>query len=110
MAGYVAENILDGSMIPFYVEDLESIPEDAVKLDVRTPGEYADGTIPGFINIPVDELRGRLEELDPEKEIWITCQIGLRGYIAQRILEGRGYHTRNLAGGYRRYRATVSDC
>lgn len=110
MAGYVAENILDGSMIPFYVEDLDSIPADAQRIDVRTPEEYANGTIPGFINIPVDELRDRLEEIDQEKEIYLTCQIGLRGYIAQRILEGRGYKTKNLAGGYRRYKATISDC
>lgn len=110
MAGYVAENILEGKMVPFYVEDLDAIPAEAMKIDVRTAEEYASGTIPGFINIPVDELRERLEELDPEKEIWLTCQIGLRGYIAQRILEGRGYHTHNLAGGYRRYLATVSDC
>lgn len=109
MAGYVAENILDGRMIPYYVEDLPSIPADALRVDVRTAEEYANGTLPGFVNIPVDELRDRLEEIDPAKEIYLTCQIGLRGYIAQRILEGRGYKTKNLSGGYRRYLATVSD-
>ncbi len=109
MAGYVAENILDGSMIPYYVEDIDAIPADAVKLDVRTLGEYANGSIPGFINIPVDELRSRLEELDKSKEIYITCQIGLRGYIAQRILMGNGYRTKNLSGGYRRYLLTMND-
>lgn len=109
MAGYVAENILDGKMIPYYVEDLSSIPADALRVDVRTAEEYANGTLPGFVNIPVDELRDRLEEIDPAKEIYLTCQIGLRGYIAQRILEGRGYKTKNLSGGYRRYLATVSD-
>lgn len=109
MAGYVAENILDGKMVPYYVEDLSSIPADALCIDVRTAEEYAGGSIPGFINIPVDELRDRLEEIDPGKEIYLTCQIGLRGYIAQCILEGRGYRAKNLAGGYRRYKATISD-
>lgn len=109
MAGYVAENILDGSMMPYYVEDLTNIPKDALCIDVRTPEEYAQGSIPGFINIPVDQLRDRMDELDSSKEIYITCQIGLRGYIAQRILEGRGFKTKNLAGGYRRYKETVTD-
>jgi len=110
MAGYVAENILDGAMVPFYVEDLDAIPKDAMRVDVRTPGEYNRGHIPGFINIPVDDLRSRIGELDPEKEIYVTCQVGLRGYIAQRILTGRGFRSKNLAGGYRRYKATISDC
>lgn len=110
MAGYVAGNILEGKMIPYYVEDIDRIPKNAVCIDVRTEEEYQAGTIPGFTNIPVDALRERLEELDPGKEIYLTCQIGLRGYIAQRILEGHGYKTHNLAGGYRRYQATISDC
>lgn len=110
MAGYTAENILNGTMIPWYTEELDAIPADAQRIDVRTAEEYANGTIPGFINIPVDELRDRLEEIDPEREVYLTCQIGLRGYIAQRILEGRGYRTHNLSGGYRRYLATISDC
>ena len=97
-------------MIPYYVEDIDRIPKNAVCIDVRTEEEYQAGTIPGFTNIPVDALRERLEELDPGKEIYLTCQIGLRGYIAQRILEGHGYKTHNLAGGYRRYQATISDC
>lgn len=109
MAGYVAGNILDGSMEPYYVEDLKLLPQDALYIDVRTREEYEEGTIPGYINIPLDDLRDRIEELDPQKEIYVTCQIGLRGYIAQRILSGRGYKAKNLAGGYRRYKATVSD-
>ena len=109
MAGYVAGNILGGSMEPYYVEDLKLLPQDALYIDVRTREEYEEGTIPGYINIPLDDLRDRIEELDPQKEIYVTCQIGLRGYIAQRILSGRGYKAKNLAGGYRRYKATVSD-
>ena len=110
MAGYVAGNILDQKMIPFYVEDLPNIPKDAVCIDVRTSEEYRGGSIPGFINIPLDELRDRLDELDREKEIYLTCQVGLRGYIAQRILNGRGYRTKNLSGGYRQYQASILDC
>lgn len=103
MAGYVAENILRGMMKPFYVEDISKLKEDAVFLDVRTPEEYAAGAIPGTRNIPLDELREHLSELNREKTIYITCQIGLRGYLAQRILEQHGFHTFNLSGGYRFY-------
>lgn len=109
MAGYVIGNVLEGRMKPFYVEELEQIPEDAVKLDVRTPEECADGMIPGFINIPVDSLRERMGELDLSKEIYITCQIGLRGYLAQRILEQNGAHTHNLSGGYRFFEMMDKD-
>lgn len=109
MAGYVAENILNGSMVPYYTEDIPSIPGDAVKLDVRTENEFAGGSIPGYINIPLDELRTRLAELDKEREIYITCQVGLRGYIAECILAGNGYKCKNLSGGYRRYRAVICD-
>ena len=109
MSGYVAENILDKSMIPYYVEDLDLIPKDALKIDVRTKEEYQKGSLPGYINIPLDELRDRINEIDIKKEIYVTCQIGLRGYLAQRILMGRGYKVYNLAGGYRRYQEVFLD-
>lgn len=109
MAGYVIGNIMDGLMRPFYLEDLDQIPEDAIRLDVRTEGEYAGGTIPGFINIPLDSLRDRMGELDLSKDIYITCQIGLRGYIAQRILDQAGARTWNMSGGYRFYEMKVRD-
>ncbi len=110
MAGYVAENILVGKMRPFYLEQLDTIPADAIRLDVRTPGEYARGAMDGFINIPLDSLRERLGELDLQKPIYITCQIGLRGYLAQRILAQHGAaNTWNLVGGYRMYAAQVAD-
>ena len=76
---------------------------------MRTEGEYAKGTIPGFINIPLDSLRGRLGELDLTKKIYITCQIGLRGYLAQWILAQHGADTENLAGGYRLYEMMEKD-
>lgn len=109
MAGYVIENMMEGLMKPFYLEDLEKIPEDAQKVDVRTEAEYANGAIPGFKNIPLDSLRERLEELDLTKKIYITCQIGLRGYLAQRILAQHGAETFNLAGGYRLYEMAETD-
>ncbi len=65
--------------------------------------EYAAGTIPGFVNIPLDSLRDRLDEIPKDKTIYVTCQIGLRGYIAARILMQKGYTVRNLSGGYRLY-------
>ena len=78
-------------------------------MDVRTEAEYANGAIPGFKNIPLDSLRERLEELDLTKKIYITCQIGLRGYLAQRILAQHGAETFNLAGGYRLYEMAETD-
>ena len=109
MAGYVAGNVVEGRMIPFYVEDLANLPENAFLLDVRTPGEFAHGTIPGAVNIPVDVLRQRLSEVPKDKEIHIFCAVGLRGYIAQCILRQNGYETKNLSGGYRLYAAAKND-
>lgn len=109
MAGYVIGNMMEGKMKPFYVEELEQLDEQAIRLDVRREDEYADGAIPGFINIPLDDLRERMGELDLRKEIYITCQIGQRGYIAQRILEQNGAKTKNLSGGYRLYEMLSKD-
>ncbi|NBH70676.1 CoA-disulfide reductase [Clostridiaceae bacterium] len=109
MAGYVIGNVLEGVMRPFYIEDLDKIPEDAIRLDVRTDEEVAGGMIPGFIHIPLDSLRERMGELDLAKDIYITCQIGLRGYLAQRILDQAGARTWNLSGGYRFYDMMVKD-
>lgn len=109
MAGYVIGNVMEGLMKPFYVEDLDQIPQEAICLDVRTDEEVAGGMIPGFIHIPLDSLRDRMNELDLKKEIYITCQIGLRGYLAQRILEQAGAKTWNLSGGYRFYEMMKND-
>ncbi|MBQ0026929.1 MAG: hypothetical protein KBS79_06145, partial [Lachnospiraceae bacterium] len=77
-------------------------PDKSVLLDVRTKGEYEKGNLPGSINIPVDELRDRFSEIPKDKEIWIYCQVGLRGYIGQRILMQSGFDTvYNVSGGYR---------
>ena len=91
------------------MEDLDKIPAEAIRLDVRTPEECAGGMMPGFINIPLDNLRERLGELDLSKDIYITCQIGLRGYLAQRILAQNGADTWNISGGYRFYDMMAKD-
>ncbi len=109
MAGYVVSNVIEGRMRPYPMEDLDQIPENAIRLDVRTPEECADGMMPGFINIPLDELRNRVNELDLSKDIYITCQIGLRGYLAQRILMQKGASTCNISGGYRFYDMMAKD-
>ncbi|MDP4153688.1 MAG: FAD-dependent oxidoreductase, partial [Bacillota bacterium] len=109
MAGFVAGNILEGMMKPFYPEDIDKIDKNGVLVDVRTPGEFSSGHIPGAVNIPVDNLRENLNSLDKSKNIYLYCRIAQRGYIAQRILEQDGYNTKNLAGGYLFYDAMVED-
>ncbi len=103
MAGYTAENILNGKVNVFHWHDEKSLPRDGsvTLLDTRTPMEYENGHIDGFINIEVDELRNNLSRLPKTKPVYITCQIGLRGYIAARILSQNGYDVYNLSGGYR---------
>ncbi|MFD2673683.1 FAD-dependent oxidoreductase [Marinicrinis sediminis] len=105
MAGYAAENIRTGKTRVFAVEDLSTRDEQSVLLDVRTKKEFEQGHIPGSVHIPVDELRDRINELPTETEIWVYCQVGIRGYTASRILEQHGYETRNLTGGYKSYAA-----
>lgn len=108
MAGFVADNILKKRVETILWSDVASLPADAVKIDVRTPAEYELGTIPGFVNIPVDELRGRLAELPKDRLIVVTCAIGLRGYLAYRILKQHGFtHVKNLSGGYKTWSAAT---
>lgn len=108
MAGYTAENILTGKTAVFVPAELaERQPDHTILVDVRTTIEHASGNIPGSANIPIDELRSRLHELDPAKEIWVYCQVGLRGYTASRILQQHGFRVRNLTGGYKTYQAAA---
>ena len=100
MLGFIASNVLDGLMDVTCPEDVKE--EDFV-LDVRTPQEYAAGHIAGSVNIPLDELRERLGELPKDTTITVTCAVGLRGYIAARILAGHGFKALDLTGGYRMY-------
>lgn len=109
IAGYVAENIILGKMVPIYWHEIEKLDENkTIFLDVRTKIENELGTLSGAINIPVDELRERLDEIPKDKEIITFCQVGLRGYIAARILTQHGFkNVRNLAGGYKVYKVAV---
>jgi rhodanese-related sulfurtransferase len=105
-AGFVAANVLRGDVSLCHVEDCDAPAEGQALLDVRTPDEVEAGTIPGAITVPVDELRDRLDELPRDKELLVFCQVGLRGYIACRILSQNGFQCRNLTGGYKTYLAT----
>ena len=111
MAGYVIGNVLDGLVKQFHWDEVDSLPRDGsvTLLDVRTPEEFAQGHIDGAVNIPVDELRQRLGELDPAKTVYVNCHSGLRSYIACRVLAGRGFDCRNLSGGWRYYSQVACD-
>ncbi len=104
MAGYTAENVLTGKAGIFHWHDVRDIDrEDSIILDVRTQYEFANGSIHGAVNIPVDSLRRKIDTLDKTKKIFVYCQVGLRGYIACRILSQKGFECLNLSGGYRLY-------
>ena len=111
MAGYMIENVCDGVLKQWHIEDADSIVsrKDVTLLDVRTPEEFKMGHIEGFLNIPVDELREGLSKLDKGKPVYVICQSGLRSYIASRILAGNGYEAYNFSGGYRFYAAVKGD-
>lgn len=110
ISGYVASNILNGKMNPLYWREMLEVDTNKVALiDVRTVKEYASGTIPGAINIPVDDLRDRLSELPTDRPIWLFCGVGLRGYLASNILKVRGYkEVRNLIGGITTYNSATA--
>lgn len=109
MAGYMIENIKNGIVKQWYYEDVLPRDGSVTLLDTRTPMEYSRGHAEGFINIPVDELRERIGELDKNKPVYIMCQSGLRSYIASRILTGSGFDAYNFAGGFRYYAAVQND-
>jgi len=79
-------------------------------LDVRTPQEFAGGHVPGAVNVPIDELRDRLGEIDASKRVIAYCQVGLRGYLATRILQQAGRDAANLSGGYTTYCQWQDEC
>ena len=111
MAGFMIDNIAKGTLKHWHLEDMDKLSKDkdVVLLDVRTVGEFSRGHIDGFKNIPVDELRERISEIEKGKPVYLICQSGLRSYIASRILEGNGYETYNFSGGFRFYDAVVND-
>ena len=89
IAGYMIDNIAKGALKQWHLDDIEKLSKDgsATLLDVQTTEEYDQGYIEGFMNIPVDELRDRLDELEKGKPVYVICQSGLRSHIACRILE-----------------------
>ena len=111
MAGYMMENIRRGLVRQFRLEDLDALPRDGsvALLDTRTTAEYRRGHADGFVNLPLDDLRDRLGELDPAKPVYVMCQSGLRSYLACRLLTQHGFACRNFAGGYRFYEAVITD-
>ena len=111
MAGFMIENIAKGLVRQWHLEDAPALPRDgsATLLDVRTGEEFAGGHLDGFLNIPVDELRDHLDELDRSKPVYVICQSGLRSYIACRILAGHGFTCYNFSGGFRFYDAVTND-
>lgn len=111
MAGFMIENIAEGLVKQYHWDQVEKLPRDGsvTLLDTRTPGEYAAGHIEGYINIPVDELRERLDEIDSDKPVYVICQSGIRSYIASRILTQNGFDAYNFSGGYRFYAAVIKE-
>ena len=111
MAGFVSENIKNGVVKQFYYEDISSLRErdDVILLDTRTPFEYMRGRADGFINIPLDDLREHVGELDKSKKIYVMCQSGLRSYLATRILMQNGFEAYNFVGGFRLYSSIKNE-
>lgn len=103
MVGYVIENIMSTKVNVAHWDDIENFKKDAILLDVREVDEFLEGSINGFINIPLDSLRDNIEKLDKTKPIYVHCYSGQRSYIACRILSGNGFKCYNISGGYRLY-------
>ncbi|WP_028863937.1 FAD-dependent oxidoreductase [Psychromonas aquimarina] len=105
-AGLVASNVMKGNEVIFHSEELESLSDKQMLVDVRSENEVDNmGMIHGAINIPVDDLRANLAKLDKSKEILIYCQVGLRGHVAARLLTNLGYKVKNLSGGFKTWKS-----
>lgn len=110
MVGFSAENILGGIVDNITYGELIDLPSDTVLLDVRTSCEFERGAIDGSINIHIDSLRDELRKLDKNKEYVVYCAVGIRAYIACRIMMSNGFdNVRNLAGGYVTYKVVNRD-
>ncbi len=110
MAGFVAENILLDRLRVFYWNDIENLKLCDLLIDVRRKDEFEAGNIPRAVNIPVDELRYRLHEIPKDKTIYLYCEAGLRGYLAQRILRQNGYNKiANLSGGFYLWKSCTNE-
>lgn len=111
MLGFVAENVITGKTGQFFWDEVDSLPRDGsvTLLDVRTAAEVRRGKIEGFMHIPLDSLRERIDEIPKGKPVYVHCHSGLRSYIACRILAGHGFECYNLAGGWRLYAAAIKE-
>ena len=111
MAGFMIENINKGVVKQYHWDDVEALPRDGsvTLLDTRTEAEYNRGHIDGYINIPVDDLRERINEIDKTRPVYVICQSGLRSYIASRILTQNGFDCYNFSGGYRFYSSVIQE-
>lgn len=105
-AGYVAANIMDGLVETVQWHEIDDlVGNGATLIDVREPKEREAGYIPGSVNIPLNDLRSRLKELPENEMLYVNCQVGLRGYLAARILAQHGFRVKNLDGGWKTYAA-----
>jgi rhodanese-related sulfurtransferase len=111
MVGFVAENVVTGKIKQFFWHDVKNLPRDGsvTLLDTRTNSEVEKGKIDGFIHIPLDSLRSRINEIPKNKPVYVHCHSGLRSYIACRILAGNGFECFNLAGGWRLYESVINE-
>lgn len=111
MVGFVIQNMLTGKVKNFNWHDVADLPRNGsvTLLDCRTEIEYENGHIKGFINIPLDSIRSQINKIDKTRPVYVTCQIGLRGYVACRILSQNGFDVYNLGGGYRLYNSILGE-
>ena len=110
MAGYVAANIVEEGIETAQWHEIDEIVRNGgLLIDVREPHERENGFIKGSINIPLGEIRERLEELPKDQPIYLSCQVGLRGYLATRILKGHGFQSINLDGGWKTYASIFTE-
>lgn len=110
MAGFAAENVLQKRVQPFYWPEIQELTKEDYLLDVRTVEEFGKGSIPGAVNIPLDQMRQRLNEIPTDKTVYLFCQVGMRGYLASRILMQHGFEdVRSLSGGYRLWDACTTE-
>lgn len=110
MLGYVASNVVDGDVKVVHVQQIDELVKNgAILVDVRDPHEREQGFIPHSINIPLGDLRQRLEELPKDQTIYVSCQVGLRGYLASRVLSLNGYDVVNVSGGWKTYASVFAQ-
>lgn len=111
IAAYAAENLITGKMSPLYWRELRDADLSKVTLiDVRTDIEFRLNAISGAINIPLDDIRDRMDEIPRDKPVWLYCGVGLRGYLASNVLKAHGFQeVRNLIGGCKIYFAAIKD-